>query len=247
MVSEKRCPRCQQHKPAEAFNKNARRSSGLSDYCRDCMRDVLKAYRAANRERLLQEGRERARKRYEVDPAAGAAKSKVWRERNPDKVKAIKRRAYEKRQPQALAYARHYRQGRPEERKRLWRRWWQRNAEQYRAKRKQQYADDPAREIARVERRRARKLAAEGQYSTEQWHALVTFYCPTGCCLACGEQRSLTVDHVVPLDNGGTNWPDNLQPLCVSCNSSKGTRTTDYRHDQGAFARTLTKEAPCGN
>lgn len=31
----------------------------------------------------------------------------------------------------------------------------------------------------------------------------------------------LTADHIVPLSRGGTNTWDNLQALCLSCNSAK--------------------------
>lgn len=49
-------------------------------------------------------------------------------------------------------------------------------------------------------------------------------------CLACGQQPTkLTADHVVPLARGGANTIDNIQGLCQSCNSAKGTRTVDYR------------------
>jgi len=43
-------------------------------------------------------------------------------------------------------------------------------------------------------------------------------------CQHCGATENLTVDHIVPLAKGGTNELDNLQPLCKSCNSSKGAR-----------------------
>lgn len=43
-------------------------------------------------------------------------------------------------------------------------------------------------------------------------------------CRHCGVRRFLTVDHIVPLDKGGTNDRENLQTLCRSCNSSKGNR-----------------------
>jgi len=31
----------------------------------------------------------------------------------------------------------------------------------------------------------------------------------------------MTIDHVVPLSKGGTNYIWNLQPLCRSCNSKR--------------------------
>jgi hypothetical protein len=40
----------------------------------------------------------------------------------------------------------------------------------------------------------------------------------------CGATNSLTVDHIVPLARGGTNAYENMQVLCVSCNSRKGSR-----------------------
>lgn len=48
-------------------------------------------------------------------------------------------------------------------------------------------------------------------------------------CLNCGTMDNLSIDHVVPLAAGGPNTPDNLQVLCVSCNSIKHTKTIDYR------------------
>lgn len=43
-------------------------------------------------------------------------------------------------------------------------------------------------------------------------------------CLHCGNTKSLSVDHVVAVSNGGGNEDENLQTLCRSCNSSKGTK-----------------------
>lgn len=41
-------------------------------------------------------------------------------------------------------------------------------------------------------------------------------------CRHCGSTKKLTVDHIVPLVNGGSDNDSNLQTLCKSCNSKKG-------------------------
>ena len=43
-------------------------------------------------------------------------------------------------------------------------------------------------------------------------------------CLHCGVRRDLTIDHVYPEALGGSTNLENLQTLCRSCNSRKGTR-----------------------
>lgn len=44
-----------------------------------------------------------------------------------------------------------------------------------------------------------------------------------GRCVACGqtELSLLEVDHIIPLSNGGTHHPSNLQLLCSFCHAEK--------------------------
>jgi hypothetical protein len=49
-------------------------------------------------------------------------------------------------------------------------------------------------------------------------------------CLCCGSTENISLDHIVPVSKNGKNKLNNLQPLCVSCNSSKSTEIIDYRN-----------------
>jgi 5-methylcytosine-specific restriction endonuclease McrA len=45
-----------------------------------------------------------------------------------------------------------------------------------------------------------------------------------GMCVYCQAVPADTVDHIVPVSRGGTNYRKNLVPACRSCNSSKSAR-----------------------
>jgi len=74
-----------------------------------------------------------------------------------------------------------------------------------------------------------KKKNAEGSFTLEEWEAKKREYNYT--CPACGKREpevELTTDHIIALNNGGTNYVSNIQPLCRSCNSKKHTKTIKY-------------------
>jgi 5-methylcytosine-specific restriction endonuclease McrA len=88
-------------------------------------------------------------------------------------------------------------------------------------------AKDLARRLVNNHNYRARRRGAIGKFTLVEWNELLSQY--DGKCLCCQTTEKLTVDHVIPLSDHGSNTINNIQPLCRSCNSSKGTKTTDYR------------------
>ena len=47
-------------------------------------------------------------------------------------------------------------------------------------------------------------------------------------CAKCQIKKDLTIDHIIPVSKGGKDNFKNLQILCRSCNSKKGTKIEVY-------------------
>jgi 5-methylcytosine-specific restriction endonuclease McrA len=77
--------------------------------------------------------------------------------------------------------------------------------------------------ISRLKKQRKR---AAGVLTEADWNLVLEIY--GDACLKCGKPE-VTIDHIVPVVDGGTNSIGNVQPLCGSCNSSKGPTFADYR------------------
>jgi 5-methylcytosine-specific restriction endonuclease McrA len=45
-----------------------------------------------------------------------------------------------------------------------------------------------------------------------------------GMCVMCGSTDKLSVDHIYPVILGGSHKRENLQCMCLPCNSRKGAR-----------------------
>lgn len=120
--------------------------------------------------------------------------------------------------------------------------WYAKHPELVRQQRRAAYAANPLPEYRRSkdwqkrnpdrvrQNRRARKLRkkqAIGSFTFVEWTDLCNKY--GNKCLACGKEKKLTADHVVPLSRGGSNAIENIQPLCAYANCKKHTSTIDYR------------------
>ena len=77
------------------------------------------------------------------------------------------------------------------------------------------------------QRRENKKRSSIGDYSIDELNEIFEAYgqaCPS-CLKRCQKK---TIDHIISLSSGGTNWPINLQPLCARCNSSKNYKCISY-------------------
>lgn len=209
----KYCNQCGQVKCHRAFSKDAKGKFGLSAWCKVC----VKSYQQANIDRINERRREYKaeyrehfneydREYHRKNPEPKRARDRKYRQEHQEEIKIKKsisnkrRRSTEEYKKRSVEYNRQYRQLHPEQ-----------NAQNF-------------------NNRRARILQAGGSFTSKEWQNLCAYY--NHMCLCCGRREpeiKLTADHVIPLSKGGTNFIDNIQPLCQSCNSSKRSSIIDYR------------------
>lgn len=65
-----------------------------------------------------------------------------------------------------------------------------------------------------------RRRAAIGRFSSRDYIRLLRRQ--NGLCAYCSANKANSIDHVVPLSKGGSNFIGNILPVCSLCNSSKG-------------------------
>mgnify|MGYP003617968897 CR=1 FL=1 len=86
-------------------------------------------------------------------------------------------------------------------------------------------------------RRYAREKKSKGKHSLFEWNALKEVY--ENKCAYCRSEEKLTKDHIIPLSKGGTDFIENIQPLCKSCNSKKHNKI-NYIYENPELTQTTS-------
>lgn len=104
--------------------------------------------------------------------------------------------------------------------------WYAANIDHARARRRRWIAKNRELHLSYLRNRRARRHGAEGSHTSADIAEILSLQ--NNRCANCsgifGETLKPTVDHIVALVNGGTNYRRNIQLLCRRCNSSKNSR-----------------------
>lgn len=202
----KKCSICGKRKLFTQFGKDKHNKDGLDHRCKECARKRGRKSYYKNIEQKRDYSRKYRAEHKEQEREQNYERARKWRAENPEKV---------------LAFNVKWRAENPERIRQNSRRWQIENP-------------DKVREISRNHKARKGKNGGKITAAEEKW--LFEFYNYT--CLRCGRRSpeiKLTLDHVIPLALGGENSIENAQPLCSSCNSSKGAKPIDYRLVKDTF------------
>lgn len=189
------------------------------------------------------------RKRWKkANPDKVAAMGRAYREANADKERERQRRWYRENRDKVLEQSRRWAQANPDKVRARWRRWQEANPDKVREAQRRYNERNPDRQkpwreanpdkvseytrrwsqanrdkvAEKARRRRAQRAAALTiPFTTEQLAERMAFWGDR--CWMCGGDYD-TVDHVIPLAEGGPHCLSNCRPACRSCNSAKGVR-----------------------
>lgn len=168
------------------------------------------------------------RQRVAENPEGIQAYRKAYNEEHRDRINKRQRNYYAENQESEVMKKRKLRIDSPEKVKQASLRYRTRHADKISLAKKEDYRRNPMPARCAGQRRRARKLAAEGSFTAEEIRSL--FQKQKGKCAICSKKleklgkNKFHADHIHPLSKGGTNWITNIQLTCKRCNLSKGPK-----------------------
>lgn len=215
--AERPCARCGKEKEASQYG--IRRNGYRRSWCKGCVNLYNRMYRESGKKR---EG------------------DRLYRKKHSQRLKA---------------YQRAYRNGaRRQELLREKREWGMvfRNTpegkEYIRAKARRLYWRDPINYRLRRHIDRQQRHAAPGQFTKDDFLRKCEEY--GWCCYLCSApltQKTVVIEHRIPISRGGSNWPNNIAPACKACNVRKANRTEEeYRVLRGLGSISDVAEAVLG-
>ena len=180
---------------------------GLTGDCKICRNEQNKQYREDNKEKID----EYAKQYREENKEKIAEYTKQYREDNKEKITERKKQYYEDNKDYYRDYYKQYRED---------------NKEKIAEQRKQYNASEQG-QVAQFNARNKRRQKEEEQgrgITVEQWKEMFDFFgwrCAYSGIQLNKDNRS--IDHIIPLNNGGLNEPWNCVPMYSNYNYSKQT------------------------
>lgn len=100
-----------------------------------------------------------------------------------------------------------------------------RNSEKYIGYQKKYFLEHPEKRKEIRRRMKNKRRMVVGWHTEGEWEKLKIQY--GNQCPSCNNENVIfTKDHIIPITKGGSDYIENIQPLCRSCNARKGNRSS---------------------
>lgn len=218
---------CKQELDSSVFNKDRSNKDGLSYRCRKCVSEYKSQLRKKNleRERLrdieyykknkdaIREAKRRSYKKHRLTNIARSRKNYLG---SRESRLEYQKRYYEENRSAILDKRSGYRKDNRDSIRTYNKQWREKNPEYHSSYKKK----NREKENEYYHRRRTRQLL-QGDFTILEKETRRLY---SSGCIACDSHEDISIDHIIPISRGGRHSVGNLQPMCISCNSSKGTQ-----------------------
>jgi 5-methylcytosine-specific restriction endonuclease McrA len=153
-------------------------------------------------------------------------RTRQWRLKNKNIIKEYRHKEYIKNKEHYKEYNKKYYELNRDFKKECASKYYKNNRKNIIEKNKiycKKYREEHKKQYAYYTRLRTYRVKGSiGSHTLEEWELLKSRYnytCPK--CKKSEPEIKLTEDHIVPVTKNGTSYIENIQPLCVNCNSNK--------------------------
>lgn len=189
----------------------------ITKICSTCKKEkpLIEFYKHKNRKDGY---RGQCKNCFKTYPEKERQRSKKWYENNREYALLMSKEYFKKHPEVNHKASKKYRDSHIEEKKIQVKKWRQNNH---------------GKVLESTRKRRNIKRGTTGSHTFGEWELLKIQYgftCP--CCNKSEPNIKLTEDHIVPLSKGGSDYIENIQPLCGHCNFVKHTKIFFYTRKQ---------------
>jgi hypothetical protein len=185
-----------------------------------------KIYRIKNLEILSKN----AQQYREVNKQQISYRRKDNYQKNKEIIKEQRKNYYAKKSDLIKKRVSKYRKNNPDKVRNINRKWFKQNIDKSIESNRKWRKNNPTTCYIMSNNVRMLKYHAQGKFTLEDYELL--WEIQKGLCNICFIKMTInkrckterTIDHKIALKDGGTNWPDNIQLLCRSCNCKKGSK-----------------------
>lgn len=164
-----------------------------------------------------------------------------WKIEKPERLKEITKKSYQKyrflkrwntpenKEKNRLRGKKWREKNKGETTKRV-REWRKNNPEESKENRRKWARENPEKNRISHKNNETKRRKAEGKFTLKEWQDKkkeFNYTCPA--CFKKEPEIKLSIDHIIPLVKGGSNYIENIQPLCMPCNSRKNNKFIKYK------------------